>query len=292
MHDSHIHLALEPLRSNISEVLARFIKDNGKHILTQGTDIIDFEDSIKIASEYPDIIQLALGIHPAFFEESTIEKGIFKNIFEKGNKEIQKFEEIIAKNKSIIKAIGETGLDYYQMSLNKEVSLDITEQLKEIQKLSFRKQVILAKELNIPLSIHARDVKGSRLCVQDTLRIIAEEGKGIIKGSFHSYTGEIDLVDDILDMGFYIGFNGIITYNSGEDIREILKKVPAERILFETDGPFLPPQSVRKNKKIKEKFAEPSHIREILNVASEVKGLDPEYLEKVTDSNYEELFLS
>jgi TatD DNase family protein len=290
MHDSHIHLALEPLKSNLNEIISRFRENNGKYILTQGTDITDFDNSIEIASHFQDTVQLALGLHPSYFEENTIEKGIYEDIYEKSMKDIEKLEKIILKNKSKIVAIGETGLDYYQMSLNKEISEDIKEQLKEIQKISFRKQLQMAKALNLPLSIHARDIQGSKLCVEDALRIIAEEGKGLVTGSFHSYTGEIDLVEDILDMGFCIGFNGILTYNSGENIREILKKVPEENILFETDGPFLPPQSVRKDKKITEKFAEPFHVKEIISVASEVKSLDPKYLEEVTDRNYERVF--
>ncbi len=292
MHDSHIHLALDPLKSNLDEILTNFVKDNGKYILTQGTDIVDFQDTIQISEKYPKIVQFALGLHPSYFEENTVEKGIYKGIFEKGNRDIQKLEKIIFENKEKISAIGETGLDYYQISLNKEISKDIVEQIKEVQKNSFRRQVQIALELDLPLSIHARDVQGSTLCVKDTLRILAEEGKGLLKGCFHSYTGEEELVEDILDLGFCIGFNGIITYKSGEDIREILKTVPEESILFETDGPFLPPQSVRKNKNIKEKYAQPSDIREILGVASDTIGIEEEYLEKITDENYERVFLS
>ncbi|MHC1716869.1 MAG: TatD family hydrolase [Candidatus Dojkabacteria bacterium] len=292
MHDSHIHLALEPLKTNIQEIIQNFLQDNGKYILTQGTDIQDFNDTLNLASLFPSNIQVALGLHPTFFEESTIEKGIFKDIFQKSKKKIDLLEETILKEKNKISAIGETGLDYYQIRLNKDISGDMIEQIKEIQKISFRKHIILAKDLNLPVSIHARDVNGGEECVKDVMRILAEEGKGLIKGSFHSYTGSIELVDDILDLGFHIGFNAIITYNSGGDVRDILKRVPLERILFETDGPFLPPQSVRKDKKIKEKFAQPSHIREILGTASEVKEVDPKYLEQITDESYERIFLS
>jgi TatD DNase family protein len=88
-----------------------------------------------------------------------------------------------------------------------------------------------------------------------------------------------------------VGFNAIITYKSGEDVREILKETPIDRILFETDGPFLPPQSVRKNKKIKNKFAQPGDVKEIIEVAAEVKNISAEELEKEADKNYEKVFL-
>jgi len=141
------------------------------------------------------------------------------------------------------------------------------------------------------MSIHARDMNGYTECLEDVLRIVAQEGRGQLKGSFHSYTGNLDFLTDILDMGFYIGFNGIITYKSGENVRDILKEVPLERILFETDGPFLPPQSVRKDKKIKEKYAQPKDIKEIMQTACEVKNITYEKMERVTDENYERLFV-
>lgn len=290
MHDSHIHLALEPLKSNISDVVNSFIKDNGIYILTQGTDLLDFNETLEIGLKYNQTVQVALGLHPTYFEESTIQKGYFKNLYEKSLKHLDEFESLVRTNHKLISAIGETGLDYHQLSLNKTISADIKAQIIEIQKLGFRKQLNLAKEYNLPLSIHARDENGSSRCVQDVIQIVAEEGRGLLRGSFHSYTGNLKSLTDILDLGFHIGFNAIITYKSGEDVREILRNTPTDRILFETDGPFLPPQSVRKNKKIKEKFAQPAHIREILNTAAEIKKIDPKDLEKITDENYQSLF--
>ena len=128
-------------------------------------------------------------------------------------------------------------------------------------------------------------------CLEDVLRVVAQEGRGQLRGSFHSYTGDIDSLKEVLDMGFYIGFNGIITYKSGENVRDILKQVPLEKILFETDGPFLPPQSVRKNKKLEEKYAQPKDIKEIIETACEIKNVSYEKMETITDENYERLFV-
>ena len=293
MHDAHIHLAMEPLKSNLSEIMERFLSAGGKYILTQATESIDFNDTIEITNSYPENIHLALGLHPTIFEENTVYRRIFKNLTQKVQKEIDKFEETFLKNlkEDSIKALGETGLDYYQMSLNKEITKDNKEELIQIQKDSFRKHLQLALENNLPLSIHARDINGNNDCVEDVLKLIAQEGKGLLRGCFHSYTGDVKYVDDILDLGFHIGFNAIITYKSGQDVREVLKKTPVESVLFETDGPFLPPQSVRKNKKIKEKFAQPFDVKEIIGVAAEVKGISPEIMERETDNNYERVFL-
>jgi len=291
MHDSHIHLNLDPLCRNIPEIINNFVSKGGKHILTQSTDNIDIQETLDIAARYPDIIDVALGLHPTIFEETTILKGRTKNIYEFCNRYMDEFEKKFEKNISKVKAIGETGLDYYQFSLNQSIERAQQEELQEIQKLSFRRQIALSKKYNLPLSIHARDIQRRKDTVRDVLRILVEEGKGEVKGSFHSYTGDISFLEDILALGFYVGFNAIITYPSGENVREILKQVPLERILFETDGPFLPTQSVRKNSNIKEKFAQPADVREIMEVAAKVKDVSMEKLESVTDENYKTLFL-
>lgn len=288
-------MAMEPLKTNYEEIVKDFIEIGGEYILTQGTDILDFDDNFRIAEKSnilkPNLMQVALGLHPTYFEEVTVLRDLEENIFEKSQKEMSKFIEIFNKNKESVSAIGECGLDYYQFSINQTYSDDIKEQLKEVQKLMLREQINIALENSLAVSIHARDVMGCEECMEDTIRIVAEEGKGLLKGSFHSYTGSLKQLEKILDLGFHIGFNAIITYKSGGNVREILKNTPVERILFETDGPFLPPQSVRKNKKIREKFAQPKDIREIMDVACEIKNISMEKLEAITDNSYRELFL-
>lgn len=288
-------MAMEPLKTNYEEIVKEFIEIGGEHILTQGTDILDFDDNFRIAEKSnmlkPNIMHVALGLHPTYFEEVTVQRDLEENIFERAQKEMGRFLEIFNKNKDNVSAIGECGLDYYQFSINQTYSDDIKEQLKEVQKLMLRQQINLALENSLSLSIHARDRMGKEECMEDTIRIIAEEGRGLLKGSFHSYTGSLKQLEKILDLGFHVGFNAIITYKSGDNVREILKNTPVERILFETDGPFLPPQSVRKNKKIREKFAQPKDIREIMDVACEIKNISMEKLEAITDNSYKELFL-
>lgn len=291
MHDSHIHLNLSPLQENIEQVINDFQKQNGKHILTQSTDLLDYKENLDISQRYPDIVQLALGLHPTVFEEYTIQRNIFKDIQKKSLRMVVEFEEIFEKNIKNISAVGETGLDYHQFNNNQTVDEDIKEELCEMQKISFTKHLQLALKYNLPMSIHARDMNDCSDCLEDVLRVVAQEGRGQLRGSFHSYTGDIDSLKEVLDMGFYIGFNGIITYKSGENVRDILKQVPLEKILFETDGPFLPPQSVRKNKKLEEKYAQPKDIKEIIETACEIKNVSYEKMETITDENYERLFV-
>ena len=252
MHDSHIHLALKPLNENWKRDTQDFLDLGGKKILTQGTDILDFQDTFdlaeKINNEFDkNIIDIAIGIHPTVFQEKFIKQDSDK-ICESSKKFLKRYQEIFEKEKSKLTAIGETGLDYFEM-YNSNLDEKVIELLKEIQKESFRVHVQLARENNLPLSIHARELEGETNCINDTLRILAEEGRGLVSGVFHSYTGSRDKLNDILDIGFNVGFNAILTYPSGENVREILKQTPLENIFFETDGPFLAVQSVRRNKK-------------------------------------------
>ncbi len=295
MHDSHIHLALSPLKENYLGDIEEFVKEGGKKILVQTTDASDYLETIdiveKINNIYPNVAYLALGIHPTIFgeiSEKTDIKGV--DLFKYAKKQIQYFEDIFNKYKDITNAIGETGLDYFEMNTYLNISDKVREELKEIQKNSFRYQIRLALENNLPMSIHSRDVQGQIDCTKDVLEILAQEGKGQVRASFHSYTGDIHLVEDILNMGMYIGFNAIITYPSGESVRDILKLVPPERILFETDGPYLPTQSVRKNKKAQKKYGRPVMIKEIIEVAAEIKGLSIQKMEEISDQNFTNLF--
>jgi TatD DNase family protein len=293
MHDSHIHLALKPLNENWKRDTQDFLDLGGTKILTQGTDILDFQETFdlaqKINNEFDkNIVDIAIGIHPTIFQE-RFAKQDNSEICDCSRKILTRFQEIFGKEKENIKAIGETGLDYFEM-YNESLDEKRIEIFKEIQKESFRIHVRFAKENNLPLSIHAREQPQSTECVEDALKILAEEGKGLVKGVFHSYTGSIEKLNDILDMGFSVGFNAIITYPSGEDVREILKTTPVENILFETDGPFLPVQSVRRDKKALIRYGRSAQVKEIMKTASEVKNIPEDKLESTTDQNYINMF--
>lgn len=286
---------MSPLKENIQEDIQEFIELDGKKILAQTTDMTNYQDTIDmykyLNSKFPDTIDLALGIHP-----TRIEEGISKNeldsvdIFQYTKKQYEIFEEVLNKNIKDVTAIGECGLDYFSMNQYFNFTQEKKEQIKEAQRLLFSKLCKLAVKYNLPMSIHARDIDRSSNCVKDVLAIIAKEGKGAIKGSFHSYTGDIKMLDKILNLGMYIGFNAIITYPSGENVRKILKEVPVEKVLFETDGPFLPTQSVRKKKNSIKKYGRPSLIKEIIEKACEVKNLEYKRMEEITDNNYFTLF--
>lgn len=295
MHDSHTHLSISPLKENLDRALSDFSKDNGFKILSVSADLEDIPETLASAEKYnniyPNLVDIGLGIHPTIFEEN-LKPEENTDIFSSGRKIIDHFKEEVEKNISFpyLRAIGETGLDYYQMNRSEIFSQKQKNEITEIQKISFREHVRLALEHKLPLSVHARELQGQTDCVEDVLTILAEEGKGEARGSFHSYTGEKSMLKEILSLGFYVGFNPIITYPSGQSVRELLKDVPLERILLETDGPFLPTQKTRKNNNAEFKFGRPNDVREVMEVIAEVKGVSMERLEKITDENYRLLF--
>ncbi len=295
MHDAHIHIAMSPLKENLMGDIYDFINKGGKKILAQTTDISNYTETLELVNQinqiYPNTVDFALGIHPTLFGEA-IEKNALKDLdlYIYAKKQMKHFEDIFNKNREKIKAIGEVGIDYFEMNTYFNIEDTLKQQLTEIQKNTFRTITKLAVKYNLPMSIHSRDLQGDSTSTHDILTILTQEGRGIARGVFHSYTGELELINTILDMGFYIGFNAIITYPNGENVREILRKVPVEKIIFETDGPFLPTQSIRKNKKENKKYGRPILIKEIIEYAAEIKDIPSKKLENITDSNYTTLF--
>ncbi len=273
MTDSHTHLTYSPLKDNLELELKKFIKNGGKKILNVAGALNDIPEVIKYKFKYnkfyPGLIKAAIGIHP---EE-------FLNIdMKQAHKQIKRFEQLINENRESIDAIGETGLDYHAIPVEHK-------ECKEIQKIAFRRHLQQAKRNSLPLTIHCRENRGETECVQDTINCIIEIGEGTLRGSFHSYTGSIKYIDKILDLGMYIGFNAIITYKSGGNVRNLVKKTPLNRILLETDGPWLPIRSDQTPK-----YGTPANIKLIAEKIANIKNFSTEKIIKSVNENFRVLF--
>jgi len=280
---------MSPLLENLETVLIDFREKEGfkgLHILNVSADIEAIQQALQIHREneakFPELIKTGFGIHPElFFKENDFKRQIID--FDGARKVLTEYEKLLTQNIGLVDFIGETGLDYHQFYRYPELNIsdDDIEKSKEIQKLSFRRQLELAMKHNLPLSIHSRDKEGSSEAVQDCLELICEVGKGKIRGCMHSYTGELENVGKILDIGLFIGFNPIVTYKNAQNVRDILCKTPIERVLTETDAPLLPIRV-----KGATKYGQPSDVYEVLNVIGMVKGLDASYIEKVIDESF------
>ncbi|OGC02927.1 hypothetical protein A3H38_04900 [candidate division WOR-1 bacterium RIFCSPLOWO2_02_FULL_46_20] len=250
--DSHAHLTFPELKIDLPEVINRAKAANLSAIINIALDDNALATSLKMAEEFPGYIFNAYGLHP--HDASGWEDEIAQRV------------RALAKEKKII-AVGETGLDYHYR-------LSPIERQKEI----FRKFLQLAQELNLPAVIHSREA------TKDTLAIIHEENQGKLQGVLHCFNGDMELAKQALDTGLHISFTGNITFPKAHSIRQAAKEIPLERIMIETDCPFLAPQSFRGKRN------EPAYVAEVAKQIAEIKGLTVEEVAEETTKNTRQLF--
>ena len=251
MIDSHCHLDHEPLYSNISDVIKRS-KENGlKKILTISTNSKSFENIKKIIN-LDEIIYGSVGIHP---HESSIDKMDKKFIVENANK----FQKIIG--------VGETGLDFYYENSHKD------DQIK-----SFETHIEASIELNYPLIVHSRSAE------TETFDILNRYKNNDMKILMHCFTGSKEFAKKMMTLNAYFSASGIITFKNSNDLQETFKMIENDKILIETDSPFLAPIPMRGKKN------EPSFIKYTLEKLSGLKSKTFHELETITNDNFERLF--
>lgn len=247
--DSHAHYDDESFDEDREQVIKE-LKENGIiGVLNCGASLKGAKDSLKLAEKY-DFFYAAVGIHPENAYELTDEA----------------FEEIkqMTKN-SKVRAIGEIGLDYYWDE----------NPPKDVQKEVFRRQMQLAKELNLPVIIHDREAHG------DTLEIMKEFPE--VKGVLHCFSGSVEFARECLKLGYYIGFTGVVTFKNAKKVLEVAKEVPLDRLLVETDCPYMAPTPYRGKRNRSE------YIKFIIEKVAEIKGLSTAEMENKTIKNTKNL---
>lgn len=252
--DSHCHLDYPDFaEEGVEEIIARAGKVGVGYFMTICTHISQF-DRVRTVSESAPNIFCALGTHPhhaAEAEEADIPK-----------------EKIIAmaQHEKVV-AIGETGLDYYYDHAP-----------RDIQQKVFAKHIEVSVETGLPLVIHTRDAE------EDTIRLLRDVGQGRAKGVMHCFTGTQWLADEALKLGFYISFSGILTFKKSEDLRTVAGSVPMDRLLVETDSPYLAPMPYRGKRN------EPAYVIHTAETLADVKGVPAAEIAKQTADNYFTLF--
>lgn len=251
--DSHCHLNLLDL-SNFSNDLAQLIKtanDVGvKNILNVSVDLETVDTVISIAEQH-DCVYASVGVHPSEKLEAEPTK--------------QQLIDLASHDKVI--AIGETGLDYYY---NKD-GLDVMRD-------RFRLHVQVARAVKKPLIIHTRDAR------EDTIAILRDEKADEVKGVMHCFTESLEMAQQAMDLGFYISFSGIVTFKNAKELQEVAKQVPLERMLIETDAPFLTPVPYRG------KPNGPQYVRFVCEKIAELKGCSYAEVAQQTTANFQQLF--
>lgn len=247
--DSHAHYDDEAFNEDREEVILG-LKDKGViGVLNCGASLEGARMSVELSDKY-DFIYSAVGIHP---EHADIV-----------NEDVIEELRNLAKN-SKVRAIGEIGLDYYYEE----------NPARDIQKAAFRLQMKLARELKLPVVIHDRDAHG------DTLDILKEFPEVI--GTVHCFSGSVEFAVECLKLGYYIGFTGVITFKNAKKIAEVAKIVPMDRMLVETDCPYMAPEPNRGKRN------QSDYIVYIIEKISEIKGKTIEEIENKTISNIKDL---
>mgnify|MGYP001256258981 FL=1 len=253
MIDSHCHLDHEPLLSDLDNVLIRSKKVGIKKLLTISTSLDSFTRVKKIVNK-DEIIYGTIGIHPHETNNNTIDSEfIVKNLLE---------------NKKII-GIGETGLDFFYNNSEKDKQID-----------SFRIHIEASLKANVPIIIHSREAE------EETFNILNEYKDEKLKILMHCFTGTQVFAEKLLKFNSYFSASGIITFKNSTDLQKTFKSLPLEKILIETDSPFLAPVPNRGKKN------EPSFIDFTATKLAEIKGIDKSKLIKITTDNFNNLFFN
>lgn len=249
--DSHCHINFEELHQRLPEILDNAANNDVAHMLCVAVNLEDFPQVIALAEQYPQI-SASVGVHPCYqdVKEPTVEELI----------EIGQAKNIVA--------IGETGLDYFR----------VEDQDMTWQRDRFVRHIEAAKTLNKPLIIHTRNA------ADDTMRILKEEGADKCRGVMHCFAEDWQTAKKALDLGFYISFSGIVTFKSATQVQEVARKCPIDRVLVETDSPYLAPVPLRG------KTNEPAYVRHTAQFVADLKGVSLEALAEQTTNNFFSLF--
>lgn len=252
MIDSHCHINDQPFIDDINSYIKDANKNGVDSFLVVGCNLKTSIDAVKIATNFKECYA-AVGIHPSDAKEAL------KN-------DLIEIEKLISKK---VIAVGEIGLDYYW---------DKDENIKDLQRKYFISQIELANKYNLPISIHCRDAYG------DCLQILKEHPvkKG---GVLHAYAGSSELAKEFIKLGFYFGFGGTVTFKNAHNIKTNCKFIPLERILLETDAPYLTPTPHR---------GETNHSKYLVFIRDEIariKNVSSEIVDNITTENFRKLFL-
>jgi TatD DNase family protein len=250
--DSHCHLDFPDFASELDAIVARARTAGIGRIVTISTRVEKHAQVLAISERFPDVF-CSVGTHPHYsHEEADIDPARLI---------------AIAKHPKVV-AIGEAGLDYFRNNSPRDA-----------QMRSFRQHIAAARQTGLPLVIHSRD------CDADMAQILSEEsGKGAFPAVLHCFTGGRELAFTAVDLGHYVSFTGILTFKNSNALRDIAAELPADRVLVETDAPYLAPLPYRGKRN------EPAYVVETAKVLAETRGVTVEEINRLTTENFFSLF--
>lgn len=249
--DTHTHLNAEDFKDEVPETVKRAEELGVTHMAVVGFDYPTIKKTLELKEAYPNVYSI-IGWHPT-------EAGSY-------NKEVEKYLESHLEDNKIV-AYGEIGLDYHWM-----------EDPKEVQEKIFRRQIAIAKEHGLPISIHTREA------LEDTYRILKDEDIRDIGGIMHSFSGSGEDVKRFLDLGMHISYSGVVSFKKAVEVQEACLNTPLDKLLVETDAPYLAPVPKRGRRN------EPGYTRYVLEKVAELRELPIEKAVEITFANAVNLF--
>ncbi len=248
--DSHCHLdRLKASGSNLTETVEFARKRGVQHFLCVCVAVREFDEMLAKVEQYNDV-SVSCGVHPLHQEDACS----YEALLEK------------ASDPRVV-AIGETGLDYFY-SADTQV----------VQRRSFIDHIKVANQLHKPLIIHTRDAR------EDTIRLLKQHKADHVKGVLHCFTESLEMAREAIELGFYISISGIVTFNSAKELREVVKQLPLDKLLIETDSPWLAPVPHRG------KENQPGYVVEVAEFIAQLKGVSVEEVANITTQNFYNLF--
>jgi len=282
LFDTHTHFNFSAFREDGNEIMQKTLQEK-IWFVNVGAEAKTSRRAVEIAQKFEKGVYASVGLHPIHTYDDELEEEIkgekvqFVTKAEEFDK--QYYQQLIKENPKVV-AVGETGLDYFHI---KKFSASLQKDLKKKQKEIFVHQIKLAFENGKPLILHCRQFK-EQDAYFDMLAILKENKKHLLSlpGIVHCYSGNLELLAEFLNLGFFLGFNGIITFT--QDYDELVKKAPLSRIVLETDSPWLAPVPYRgkRNQSI--------YVEEVAKRVSELKNLSFEEVSKATTENAMKVF--
>lgn len=251
--DSHCHLdrlKLDKFDGDLDAVLELARSRGVGKFLCVGISLENVDRVVEIAGHYDDVV-CSVGVHPL-----DVDSGLA---------DVDKLLQLAQKPKVV--ALGETGLDYYYST-----------DTREIQQQSFTAHLRAAGRAQLPVIVHTRDAR------EDTIELIREHGSPEYAGVLHCFTESWEMAKAALDLNYYISLSGIVTFKNAEELREVARKLPPDRLLVETDSPYLAPVPYRGKPNI------PAYVREVAEFIAELRGIPYEQLAEITTENFHRLF--
>jgi len=264
--DTHCHLNFQAFETDLDSVVQAAAKAGVKQIIIPGSDLTNSQKAIAIAQKYPRIYA-AVGIHPHHVKNPSFQSNDWPAKIKADLRQLAQQPKVVA--------IGETGLDYYEYQLSKYPDNKITPAIKEKQKELFKIHLEIARQLQLPVIIHNREAH------QDMLTLLDSDLKDLT-GVFHCFSGDQEFLEAVLKQGFYAGIDGNLTYS--KSVLKNAKRIPLDRLLLETDAPFLTPKPFQNERN------QPKNVKIIAQYLANKLKIPVEKISQQTTANAQRLF--